>query len=260
MEYVGKKYKVEIEQDDMADNPREAWDNAGTMICFHRGYTLGDKHRYDSPRDFLEDIAEKYVTPIEIIHYEVETYRSIEETLDEDRLNIEIVNFDDWTDEELEEVIYNNVYMLNLYLYDHSGITMSTAPFSCRWDSGQVGVIYIEDKDAEKEFGKKPEETQKEFDERVYKYLRGEVETYDQYLTGEVYWFRVSKKQYFTERRVYKDAEGELTGEVDERDGVNWVEIYSCGGFYGSDFKTNGVYDAIDDEVLKDVGLFKEGK
>jgi hypothetical protein len=30
-----------------------------------------------------------------------------------------------------------------LYLYDHSGITMSTSPFSCPWDSGQVGYIWV---------------------------------------------------------------------------------------------------------------------
>ena len=32
--------------------------------------------------------------------------------------------------------------ILPLFLYDHSGITMSTGPFSCPWDSGQVGWIY----------------------------------------------------------------------------------------------------------------------
>ena len=31
--------------------------------------------------------------------------------------------------------------ILPLYLYDHSGITISTGPFSCPWDSGQVGWI-----------------------------------------------------------------------------------------------------------------------
>ena len=249
MEYEGKKYKVVIEQDEMAENPREAWDNAGTMICFHRRYNLGDKHRYDSPREFMEAMADRYVTAIEFQEYGA--------YMDEPFLNTERVEFDGWTDEELEEVIYNNVYMLNLYLYDHSGITISTAPFSCRWDSGQVGVIYIEDKDAEKEFGKKPEETQKEFDERVYKYLRGEVEVYDQYLTGEVYGFFVYEKKEFSLTKVYKDGNGNLTEAVCFEDGMEWVEYDSCWGFYGSDFKENGIYDHIDEEVLKDVGLLK---
>ena len=39
---------------------------------------------------------------------------------------------------EREEVVY-----LNLYLYDHSGLRMNTTGFSCPWDSGQVGYIYM---------------------------------------------------------------------------------------------------------------------
>jgi len=32
---------------------------------------------------------------------------------------------------------------LDLRLYDHSGLTISTAPFSCPWDSRQVGRVYV---------------------------------------------------------------------------------------------------------------------
>ena len=40
-----------------------------------------------------------------------------------------------------------------LYLYDHSGITMSTGSFCDSWDSGQVGFIYVTKEDIEKEYG-----------------------------------------------------------------------------------------------------------
>ena len=43
--------------------------------------------------------------------------------------------------------------MLPLYLYDHSGITMSISPFSCPWDSGQVGWIYCTPDAISKNFG-----------------------------------------------------------------------------------------------------------
>lgn len=33
--------------------------------------------------------------------------------------------------------------ILPLYLYEHSGMTLSTKPYGCRWDSGQVGWIYM---------------------------------------------------------------------------------------------------------------------
>ena len=38
----------------------------------------------------------------------------------------------------------DKLYILPLYLYDHGGITMKTSPFSCGWDSGQVGFIFVE--------------------------------------------------------------------------------------------------------------------
>jgi len=41
-EYKG--YIIEIHQDDDPLNPRTEWDNAGTMICFHKRYNIGDKH------------------------------------------------------------------------------------------------------------------------------------------------------------------------------------------------------------------------
>ncbi len=31
------------------------------------------------------------------------------------------------------------IFITSLYLYDHSGITVSTWPVSCQWDSGQAG-------------------------------------------------------------------------------------------------------------------------
>jgi hypothetical protein len=75
--------------------------------------------------------------------------------------------------------------VLPLYLYDHSGITMSTAPFQCPWDSGQVGWIYVTPEQMKKEFNVK--RLTKKHREEARKIMRGEVETYDMYLTGQVY-------------------------------------------------------------------------
>jgi hypothetical protein len=40
--------------------------------------------------------------------------------------------------------------VLPVYMYDHSGTALSTTPFSCRWDSGQVGYIYVDYTDIRK--------------------------------------------------------------------------------------------------------------
>ena len=53
-------------------------------------------------------------------------------------------NYDGWDDMEKNIIKDNNVgVILPLYLYDHSGITMNTTGFSCGWDSGRVGFIFI---------------------------------------------------------------------------------------------------------------------
>jgi hypothetical protein len=77
--------------------------------------------------------------------------------------------------------------ILKLYLYDHSGITMSTKPFGDRWDSMQVGFIFATKEDLIKEYGKVDEEIIK----KAQSVLEGEVETYDQYLRGDVYGFKI---------------------------------------------------------------------
>lgn len=94
-------------------------------------------------------------------------------------------SFTDPEDEGLVSLLKDkNVLWLPLYLYDHSGITMSTGSFSCPWDSGQVGIIYITKDKYRKAFSCK-----KVSKKKVYDLLRGEVEVYDNYLTGDVYGF-----------------------------------------------------------------------
>ena len=80
--------------------------------------------------------------------------------------------------------------VLPLYLYDHGGITMSTGKFSCPWDSGQVGWIYVTREKVREEYGCK--RVSKKMVERMKKYLKNEVETYDQYLMGDIYGFRIT--------------------------------------------------------------------
>lgn len=86
----------------------------------------------------------------------------------------------EWIDE-------NDVLVeLPLFLYDHSGVSISTTSFIGRahhaeWDSGEVGVIVATREEVLKA-GLDPDDL-----ERIEKVLVGEVETYDTYLRGEVY-------------------------------------------------------------------------
>ena len=130
-------------------------------------------------------------------------------------------DYNSW--EELERAIIKNenvAVILPLYLYDHGGITMNTTGFSCGWDSGQVGFIFISKEKALSEYGGKI--VTKKLKERLVTYLTNEVETYDQYISGDVYQF------------IIEDENG------NEED--------SCGGFYGSDISKNGILEHIDTE------------
>jgi hypothetical protein len=78
-----------------------------------------------------------------------------------------------------------SMIVLPVYMYDHSGTTINTTGFSCPWDSGQIGIIYISRRDAVKEWGKKL--CTQTVAEQARKCLKAEIETLDQYITGCVY-------------------------------------------------------------------------
>lgn len=65
-EYKG--YTINIIPDEGADNPRD-WDNQGTMVCFHRNYTLGDKHEL-SVEEAKELVSRKNVISLPLYLYD----------------------------------------------------------------------------------------------------------------------------------------------------------------------------------------------
>jgi hypothetical protein len=72
-----------------------------------------------------------------------------------------------------------------LYMYSHSGETISLTPFSCPWDSGQIGWVFVTKTNAVKEFGKKVTK------EQIDNIVKAEVETMDCYIRGDVYGFEI---------------------------------------------------------------------
>lgn len=120
-----------------------------------------------------------------------------------------------------DDIIKNeNVAIIEpLYLYDHSGITISTTPFNCRWDSGQVGFVFITKESIRQNYGIK--NVTKKYIEKSKEILKGEVKTYDDYITGNVYCYHL------------------------EADGTD----DSCSGFLG-DVKDNGIFEYIPNECL----------
>lgn len=100
-----------------------------------------------------------------------------------------------YTVDRLQELISrDDVVSLPLYLYDHGGTTISTSPFSCSWDSGQVGYIFADHETICREYG--VEEVTEDIKKQVIDCLEAEVEAYDQYLRGDVFSYTITKEGY----------------------------------------------------------------
>lgn len=86
---------------------------------------------------------------------------------------------------------YNILVVKPLYMYEHGGITVSTSPFSCRWDSGQVGWVFITRESVKSLQGWKRITAERK--EALLIWLESEVEEYDCYVRGESYGWSVEK-------------------------------------------------------------------
>jgi hypothetical protein len=195
MSYTVKEAKVgnetvRIVQDSFVESPR-SWDNLAKMI-FTGGHThLGDKHEVDfnlffeSRQDFI-----------------------------------------DRGEEVVRKHFKDVVVCYPVHLYEHSGTSISISdsyPYNCRWDSGTIGFAIVTKEDIRKNWNIK--RVTKEYIEQADRILKGEVETLNQYVMGEVYGF------------IVEDENGE--------------HIDSCYGFYGSDIEENGIADYLEKKYLE---------
>ena len=190
-----KGYTIELTQDPYPDNPRD-WDNLGTMVCWHPRYILGDEQPKCDPTEYKFEML-----PV-LMQFAIE---------DNDNWAMGAK----WLDK--------NYIMLDLHVYEHGGITMSTGSFSCPWDSGQVGFIYVSVEDIKKEYGWKRLTRKRR--QLIESYLRNEVKTYAMYLEGDVWSIRIT------------DPDGN--------------EIEDCSGFYGYSETIDECKKIIDRELTQ---------
>lgn len=130
-----------------------------------------------------------------------------------DDLDYRVDDYDGWYEvKKAIEEDENVVVIKPVYLFDHSGITISTTPFSCRWDSGQVGWVWITKESIEENYG----ECNEENTEKAVSMMMTEIEEYDDYIRGDVY-----------EYTLYEKVTCECCKHVDME------HIDGCSGFYG---------------------------
>lgn len=207
-----RKQRIRIEHDDIGgEGPRE-WDNLAKMVYLHRIYILGDNEK-TLGFNALEEATE------------------LRETLHQN-------GGDDLFWDELSALLirkHDACVILPMYMLDHSGLTISTTPFACPWDSMQVGFIYTTHKDVQENWPtwKRISPTRRK---KLYEYMVDEVKTYDQFLTGNVY-------GWILEKLVCERCD-------------TWEQEDSCWGYYGSDWRTNGIKDYIQSYLTPGVLLY----
>ena len=142
-----------------------------------------------------------------------------------DETELKSSDFSSW--EELENYLYKEedaLIAIPVFMYDHSGLWINTTGFSCPWDSGQVGYIYISKEKVRREYSCK--RISKKLKKMIREMLCSEVDLYNDYLCGNVYGFTLTDKE-------------------------NAEEIDSSCGFYGTDYIENGIFDYVSSYFTK---------
>ena len=202
--------RVRIVHDEAAHeaDPRRTGGHLGRMVTFHRKYRLGDPHEYQNPgefwRELLQSLTLAQLQPVlakmlEDPHTAADYRRWMADVpvgqRDDDTLDFlfrggpggaaSAGGYSPGVIETAMGVLAEAGWViLPLYLYDHSGLAMSTHPDSFRaqdpgrWDWGQVGWICASPETVAAE---------KLTLQQARHALDAEVRRYNLFLQGEVY-------------------------------------------------------------------------
>lgn len=191
-----KGYIIEIAYDSDPESPRE-WDNLGIMACWHGRGNYGDiQPKYSSTDYMIQVMNEK-----------------------QQRDNL----YENIPLEKVQRMFERDNLVIPIMAYEHGGITIRAYDYGNfpdqQWDCGQLGFIHVSKDEIKQEYGNAGKKNM----EKARKCLLGEIETYNDYLTGQVYGFIVK----------------------DEND----KEIDSCWGFYGLDYCIQEAKNSVEWEV-----------
>lgn len=272
-------FLLHIQQDSNPYDPRRDCDNPNTMFCVHRRYDLGDRLPEQSIGGFWADLIKDNVPEAVIvqrlkdgIYPEYKYEEQYAWTHSDSPGDAEILE-DFWEEIREEEnmplavrIIQDYAIALPLWLYDHSGLTISCGgrsyPFNDPWDSSAIGWIITTKKQALENLTEQetnPDGTPGEYKPcteanwaaAAVKAMQTDVELYDQYLTGDTY-------RYTLYHRVLKpedDPEAETTEE-------DWGIREDCGCFFGSEIFKSGLAENVGSGFLDALksGDYQTGK
>lgn len=114
---------------------------------------------------------------------------------------LDYTQYEGWADMRADIEAEGGINILPVWAYDHGSMAIAVAennPFSCPWDSGQLGFVFTTEERLEWTGADR---------DRIEEFMKMEVDEYSRYLNGEVYGYEI----------------------VDERGEV----VDSCWGYYG---------------------------
>lgn len=268
----GKEMLLKVVKDSYPDNPR-TWDREchdEHMFCWNNGYSLGDEHSYQEPRDFLQEMVRRHISREKVLRMIRKKKTNLELRYDRSSKQYSLMvlmywrcplgNSDpgfycegqyskadlntDWFFEEVLENLANSCMidllngaedfaMLPIYLFDHSGLAISTTDFICPFDCGQVGYVWTEKSIImnremyRTKNGRRVKITEANWKKAAETIMTESVAFYDTYLEGNVYGFELYN--------VSDDDKCES----------------SSYGYYGARYEENGMLDNF--EVIKQI-------
>jgi hypothetical protein len=205
-----KGYSIEVFYADLSSlegNPREHV-KFGKIYTWHRRYSIGDPHNFKNAKEMEDAILE------EAGKLDVKNRRKA-----------------------LNELIF---VIMPVYMYDHGGRVLSTSPFDCPWDSGQLGWTYVTTKAAKEWFNVsklKPEHKVK-----ARELLEKELKLLNNWIEGEIYYFDI------------KNPDGKI--ETD----VSGTDVYFEAEFDDMIEEAKKQIDGIINKKLANVSCFAESK
>lgn len=260
----GKNYCLHVQTDTDPQSPMDDDCPLAVLACFHPRHSLGhaDLTKRMDPDQFWVDMVRKHADAKDVsdavlsgklpgiraaVHpgsdnnlYDIYLTTAIHTVIGRsepsENLEYEAVrpeSFLDLLENDLTAkhcmiILEDRIAVLPLWLYEHSGMTMSCGPrvypFNDRFDSSAVGWGICMKKAILENWPGLDGDAWREKAEEI---IKDTVKTYDQYLTGEVYWFRL--------------LESDGQPERDE----DWDESDSCGGFYGDDIVASGMAESV---------------
>lgn len=281
----GKRHKIRIQLDEFPLNPRRDWDNVDHMIVDWNNYDLGDEKNV-SVSDELIRLVRKHCSEAEIIEatlgeesklqtirlikdddpeaeeddYILQTWCSWRTAFNhgpahwEDAYQIKKDYAFDYivdllTDAHCVKLLRPHMEILPLSVYEHTGLTMYVGDPTGDFDSGYAGFIYVTKEEAFDNFGATEENWREIADER----MEDSVETYADFLEGDVYEYVVYDSVDYPAEIHHEVVTNEKTGEITsdrtwktdahtewEEDEEGW-----CGGYFGYDHEKSGLLDQL---------------